>query len=200
MNLNLQTNACDPEQLESFLSGALSDVEERDFTLHLNTCENCRRALQQQAAEPEAWMEAEKLLRPAEFVAINTDDNSDSATLKPSTRQPLQIQNVLAALGPTDDPAMLGRLGGYEVSGVVGAGGMGVVLKAIDKSLDRTVAIKVLAPHLATSGAARKRFAREAKAAAAVALDKPVGTIYAARSRIMRRLREAVRELEKAES
>ena len=65
-------------------------------------------------------------------------------------------------------PQMLGRLGGYEVSGVVGAGGMGVVLKAIDKSLDRTVAIKVLAPHLATSGAAGKRFAREAKAAAAV--------------------------------
>ncbi|HEY3967784.1 MAG TPA: sigma-70 family RNA polymerase sigma factor [Planctomycetaceae bacterium] len=36
--------------------------------------------------------------------------------------------------------------------------------------------------------------------AAAVLLDKPVGTIYAARSRIMRRLREAVQELEKSES
>lgn len=35
---------------------------------------------------------------------------------------------------------------------------------------------------------------------AAVELLKPVGTIYAARSRIMRRLREAVRELEQAES
>ena len=35
---------------------------------------------------------------------------------------------------------------------------------------------------------------------AAIELDKPIGTIYAARSRIMRRLREAVRELEKAES
>ncbi len=63
---------------------------------------------------------------------------------------------------------MLGRLGGYEVSGVVGTGGMGVVLKAHDNSLDRTVAIKVLAPHLASSGAAWKRFSREAKAAAAV--------------------------------
>jgi len=56
-------------------------------------------------------------------------------------------------------PRCWGDLGGYEVSGVVGAGGMGVVLKAIDKSLDRIVAIKVMAPHLATSGAARKRFA-----------------------------------------
>ena len=35
---------------------------------------------------------------------------------------------------------------------------------------------------------------------AAAQLDKPVGTIYAARSRIMRRLREAVRELEQSES
>src|SRR4030095_3413235 len=85
-----------------------------------------------------------------------------------ASQRPLQIQDVLDSLGPTDDPQMLGRLGGYEISGVVGAGGMGVVLKAIDKSLDRTVAIKVLAPHLATGGAARKRFAREAKAAAAV--------------------------------
>ena len=168
MKLNLQANACDPEQLESFLSGALSDADEREFSSHLNTCENCRRSLQEQAAEPETWMEAEKLLKPAEFDSPSSDEAADSETLKQSPRQPLQIQHVLAALGPTDDPAMLGRLGGYEVSGVVGAGGMGVVLKAIDKSLDRTVAIKVLAPHLATSGAARKRFAREAKAAAAV--------------------------------
>jgi serine/threonine protein kinase len=45
---------------------------------------------------------------------------------------------------------------------------MGIVLKAFDRPLDRTVAIKVLAPRLASSGAARRRFAREAKAAATV--------------------------------
>ncbi len=44
----------------------------------------------------------------------------------------------------------------------------GVVLKAHDRSLDRIVAIKVMSPHLASNGSARKRFAREAKAAAAV--------------------------------
>ena len=45
---------------------------------------------------------------------------------------------------------------------------MGVVLKAVDPSLDRVVAIKVMAPHLANNATARKRFSREAKAAAAV--------------------------------
>jgi serine/threonine-protein kinase len=45
---------------------------------------------------------------------------------------------------------------------------MGVVLKAIDPALNRTVAIKVLAVHLANCGAARQRFLREARAAAAV--------------------------------
>src|SRR6516162_2388202 len=55
---------------------------------------------------------------------------------------------------------------------------MGVVLKAFDPSLHRVVAIKVLAPQLATSGVARQRFLREAKAAAAVSHDHLV-TIHA---------------------
>jgi serine/threonine-protein kinase len=74
----------------------------------------------------------------------------------------------LSFLSPTDDPRMLGRFGGYEIAGVVGCGGMGVVLKGLDVALNRYVAIKALAPHLATSAAARLRFAREARAAAAV--------------------------------
>jgi serine/threonine protein kinase len=45
---------------------------------------------------------------------------------------------------------------------------MGVVLKGFEASLNRYVAIKVLAPSLATNGSARRRFAREAQAAAAV--------------------------------
>jgi uncharacterized protein (TIGR03067 family) len=167
MKLNVSTGPCDSRRLEALLCGNLSEAEERELTLHLNTCEDCRRALTEQAAAPEAWREAEMLLNPAAFVADSDDDDCD-AGLPQSSRQSLQIQNVLDALSPTDDPRMLGRLGGYEISGIVGAGGMGVVLKAVDPSLDRTVAIKVMSPHLASRGAARKRFAREAKAAAAV--------------------------------
>ena len=47
---------------------------------------------------------------------------------------------VLKALAPSDDPQMLGRLGPYEVSAVIGEGGMGVVLKGHDRALGRIVA------------------------------------------------------------
>jgi serine/threonine protein kinase len=51
---------------------------------------------------------------------------------------------------------------------------MGIVLKGFDTELHRPVAVKVLAPHLAHSGAARQRFAREAQSAAAVVHENVV--------------------------
>ena len=58
---------------------------------------------------------------------------------------------------------------------MLGRGGMGVVLKAFDPALSRNVAIKVLSSSLATCGAARRRFLREARAAAAVVHEHVVG-------------------------
>ena len=74
-------------------------------------------------------------------------------------------------LAPSQQPASLGRLGHYEVLEVVGRGGMGVVFRAFDTKLHRVVALKALAPQLATSTAARQRFVREARAVAAVTHD-----------------------------
>lgn len=71
-------------------------------------------------------------------------------------------------------PDSLGRLGHYEVLSLVGRGGMGIVLRAFDEKLQRVVAIKVLAPAAAASGVARRRFVREAQAAAAVVHDNVV--------------------------
>ena len=128
----------------------------------------CQQNIRVQAAEDSYWTEASQL--------FDDCDGYQSCRMLGETRydelhqatSSLQTKSVLAMLAPTDDPNMLGRLGPYEVSGVIGSGGMGIVLKAFDCSLDRTVAIKVMAPHLASSGSARQRFAREAKAAAAV--------------------------------
>jgi WD40 repeat protein/serine/threonine protein kinase len=71
-------------------------------------------------------------------------------------------------LAPPRRAGSLGRLDHYEVTEVIGRGGMGIVLKAFDEKLHRVVAVKVMAPAFAASPLARKRFVREAQAAAAV--------------------------------
>ena len=103
--------------------------------------------------------------------------NEGPAAARPTPDRPGETQaepasgEALAFLTPARKPGSLGRLDHYEVLEVVGKGGMGVVFKAFDDKLHRVVAIKALAPPLATSGTARQRFVREAQAAAAVAHD-----------------------------
>ena len=55
------------------------------------------------------------------------------------------------------------RLGPYEISSALGAGGMGEVYRARDTPLGRNVAIKVLPVHLSANPEIRARFEREAK-------------------------------------
>ena len=70
------------------------------------------------------------------------------------------------------------KLGPYEITSQLGSGGMGVVYRAHDSSLDRDIAIKVLPEQLAAEPDALRRFQREAKAVAA--LNHPnVVTIHA---------------------
>ena len=71
-------------------------------------------------------------------------------------------------LEPSQRPGSLGRLGHYEVLEVLGKGGFGIVFRAFDDVLQRVVAVKVLAPQMAATSPARKRFLREARASAQV--------------------------------
>jgi serine/threonine protein kinase len=55
---------------------------------------------------------------------------------------------------------------GYEIEGLIATGGMGAVYAAVQKSLDRSVAIKILPPELSADAAFRMGFEAEAKAMA----------------------------------
>ena len=180
--MNAKTSDCGTLNIDAFLDARLSAVEEASTLAHLEECESCRRRMEEQSAAKAVWSKATAFLRSddhdCDVLSNSSVASSASSMVADETIGSRQhIRQVLQLLNPTDDPQMLGRLGGYEVSGVVGSGGMGVVLKGYDRPLDRTVAIKVMAPYLASSVAARQRFAREARAAAAV-LHPNVIAIY----------------------
>ena len=156
---------CDPLRLKSFLDDELPEREQIELNDHLETCADCQRGLERLAAGTGFWGDLRQLtprlgarLRPR----TSTPETADHGT--PGRSESVwDRDHSLEFLASSDDPGSLGRLGLYDVTELLGRGGFGVVLKAFDPTLGRAVAIKVLAPQLATSAAARSRFAREAR-------------------------------------
>ncbi len=149
-----------PEQLGRLLSGEVAEAEQAELSSHIEACEGCREALDRLAARSGMW----------DDLGLLRDDEID-----------LEIDADLALTGlfdPPEDEGQVGILGPYAILETIGRGGMGVVFLARDRTLDRLVAIKLMSPHLAASPSARRRFAREAKAAAAV-VHEHVVTIHA---------------------
>ncbi len=163
----------DRERLRELLDGALPDEEQTTLTRHLDDCTACQQELEGLAAAG-SWVGPGPWLRPAApdteaaLSQAMAELRGEAGALTLGEGPEDTEDEGLGFLRPPSQPGALGRFGHYEVLAVVGRGGMGVVLKAFDPGLGRLVAIKVLAPQWATSAAARRRFARESKAAAAV--------------------------------
>ncbi|WP_010584967.1 serine/threonine-protein kinase [Schlesneria paludicola] len=168
-----RTANCDRDSLRRLLDGKLSSALETEVALHLETCHSCRQQLESFAAD-ESWWNSTRSNLAGVQAGIERAALDDVGEPFESTQHPLPLD----FLSPSDNPAMLGRLGEFEILERIGSGGMGIVLKGYDHELNRYVAVKVLHPHCATSAAARRRFAREAQAAAAV-VHQHVVPIYA---------------------
>jgi WD40 repeat protein len=160
--------ATDSEALEG---GTLSPERREQWERHLESCPLCQERLDQADrctgelvklcrlfGDPTAAPRDPTLTRALEKMHLTISPPRAHSTEPPE----------LYFLRPAASPELLGTLGEYEVQEVIGVGGMGVVLKAFDPALHRLVAIKVLAAALAGSATARRRFTREAQAAAAV--------------------------------
>ncbi len=157
---------------ETLLDEAAPANERQRYEQHLEECRDCQARLDGVEELPEG------LRRVGRQVGDPTRTPLDPTLArmlerllgdKPADRPAAAAD--LYFLRPTGREDLLGTLGEYEVTGVIGEGGMGIVLKAYEPALHRHVAIKVLAPALAGSAAARLRFTREARAAAAVCHD-----------------------------
>ena len=81
--------------------------------------------------------------------------------------EPAVVMGARLVSGPGPSIIAGQRIGAYQVQAALGAGGMGVVYRALDTKLNRPVAIKFLSDDLADA-AARRRFQREAQTASSL--------------------------------
>jgi serine/threonine protein kinase len=171
--------------LQRLLTGEPVADQHTELLDHLATCPVCRERLDKLAGADPVLLNAATASRlnvyaeeaPLRRVldALGKDDSL--ATLHYPHGQIEWWQSLLRPVGPLETP---GQLDDYEVTRVLGQGGMGLVFQAFDPALRRWVAIKVLAPNLASDPVARRRFEREAQAAAAVRHEHVI-TIHAVR-------------------
>ncbi len=152
------------------------EFEPHVWQAFLDACASCQSRLEQldKAAENRAAKGGDDLLRdlrrrpPAD--ALETEPECASAAIRAASTANIRSAPTGVSRPPdVSDVEALAHRGHYEVLGVLGHGGMGVVYKARHLKMNRLVAIKVLPPLQPQDSAAVARFEREIKAVARLA-------------------------------
>jgi WD40 repeat protein len=169
-----------PEELKQLIKGSLSGERQQACVDHMNSCESCQLRIEQLATGGSnlsqmvaLTVDSEPIASSAYWPALKELDAELGETYVPRVRTRSR-ELALDFLQPATDPAYLGRLAHFDVMRVLGRGGMGIVLEAFDSKLQRHVALKVLDPDLAHEEESRKRFCREARAAASITHENVV--------------------------
>ena len=159
---------CDSSMLWTLIEQSDAPLQDNDeIAAHIETCVTCQNTLLDFGGDQGLWDEARQWL-------LEIDEPKDKGCVGGESNWQPSLPIDLSFLETSSHPEMLGRIGRYDVESVLGRGGMGVVFRAYDGDLHRSVAVKVMAPEWAASMAARERFAREAQAAASVAHENVI--------------------------
>ncbi len=140
-------NCLTPIDFEQYDRGQLAGSKAAATRDHLDSCDRCRAA----------------------YTRYRQERQGDSETASPRADRALADVLATATAGAPADkvPRHVPRIEGYRILGVIGQGGMGIVYRAVQTTLNRAVALKVLPAMVgAANPAAVARFRREAAAAA----------------------------------
>ncbi len=168
---HLKNNCLETQRLVRLIHEQFDEHDESEIVAHIDQCPRCQNALERAAAGQEIWGELQAHLAGELSSGLPATNTTHDNTV---TRAEIELQKLQNYLGPTDDPDYLGRLGNYEVCGLIGQGSTGIVVKAFEPKLSRYVAIKILSPAYSSNGPARVRFERESRSVAAVAHEHVV--------------------------
>ncbi|MCA9262857.1 MAG: serine/threonine protein kinase [Planctomycetales bacterium] len=153
----ISTSACPPMALlQRYAIGQFNDDEGEQIELHLSKCPSCEEALSQFDLTSDSVIRHLPLASneppaPANEAWLQRLMNGSPATVLP----PESIDESGDVTNPPD------FLGAYQLTGILGQGGMGIVYAGRHRQLDRTVAIKIVNPDLVSAADARRRFERE---------------------------------------
>lgn len=181
--MNHSRTSCQPNLLNGFWDETLSAEQVESLEQHLSVCELCQSRFEEQISN-----------QPLTSVVVDTrlelrSNNGQRTTGKNkpnSADQTESLRSLATRLFPlpknhphlaeshsrsakfAGQHELVGVIDHFDLLEPIGSGGMGFVYKAYDRRLHRLVAVKVLSPSVATTGAARQRFLREAQAAATI--------------------------------
>ncbi len=156
---------CIPEDtLIGLAEGKLSPEERKRVESHLIGCVACYTSLE--------WIK-QHLLRQLDANGEPVSEFLDNLELTDQREVATRTYNGESDAAHEDaefshSESPLGKQSEYQIVRVLGRGGYGIVLEAIDSVLQRRVAIKVLKRDLANRESSRRRFIREARAGAAI--------------------------------
>ncbi len=158
------------DMIHGLMKGTLQDIDPDSMGQHILECSECQSKISD-------WIKKDPFVADLKSVHKLPTESYRSVVQQILQRVRPRAQKAPAApkadlsfLAPAhaDHADDLGMLDRYRIVNLLGQGGMGMVFRAVDPSLERMVALKIILPQYASNEQLRKRFISEARATVAV--------------------------------